>query len=61
MLYAVFTARYSQSPVDKLVECCALLGGADGAHDGLPYDVAVQVLARKAGELKLRHTHRGNS
>ncbi len=34
MLYAVFTARYSQSPVDKLVECCALLGGADGAHDG---------------------------
>ena len=43
MLYAVFIARYSQSPVDKLVECCALLGGADGAHDGLPYDVAVLV------------------
>ena len=29
--------------VDKFVECCALLGGADGAHDGLPYDVAVLV------------------
>ena len=29
--------------VDKLVERCALLGGADGTHDGLPYDVAVLV------------------
>ena len=29
--------------VDKLVERRALLGGADGAHDGLPYDVAVLV------------------
>ncbi len=29
--------------VDKLVERRALLGGADGAHDGLPYDVAVLI------------------
>ena len=29
--------------VDKLVECCALLGGADGSHDWIPYDVAVLV------------------
>lgn len=29
--------------VDKLVKRRALLGGADGAHDGLPYDVAVLV------------------
>ena len=29
--------------VDKLVERCALLSGADGAHDGLPYDVAILI------------------
>ena len=29
--------------VDKLVECCALLGGADGSHDWIPYDVAVLI------------------
>ena len=29
--------------VNKLVECCALLGGADGSHDWIPYDVAVLV------------------
>ena len=29
--------------VDKLVERRALLGGVDGAHDGLPYDVAILV------------------
>ena len=29
--------------VDKLVECCTLLGGADGSHDWIPYDVAVLV------------------
>ena len=29
--------------VDKLVECCALLGGADGSHDGIPYDVAILI------------------
>lgn len=29
--------------VDKLVECCALLGGADGSHDWIPYDVAILI------------------
>ena len=29
--------------VNKLVECRALLGGADGSHDRIPYDVAVLV------------------
>ena len=29
--------------VDKLVECCALLGGANGSHDWIPYDVAILI------------------
>ena len=29
--------------VNKLVECCALLGGADGSHDWIPYDVAILI------------------
>ena len=29
--------------VNKFVERSALLGGADGAHDGLPYDVSVLI------------------
>lgn len=29
--------------VDKLVERCALLGGADGSHDWIPYDVAILI------------------
>ena len=29
--------------VDKLVECCALLGGANGSHDWISYDVAVLI------------------
>ena len=29
--------------VDKLVECCALLGGADGSHDWISYDVAILI------------------
>ena len=29
--------------VDKLIERRALLSGADGAHDGLPYDVAILI------------------
>ena len=29
--------------VDKVVECCALLGGADGSHDWIPYDVAILI------------------
>ena len=44
----LFTCRISllairNRLVDKLVECCALLGGADGSHDWIPYDVAVLV------------------
>ena len=29
--------------IAALALCCALLGGADGSHDWIPYDVAVLV------------------
>ena len=41
MLYAFLLLAICNRLVDKLVECCALLGGADGSHDWIPYDVAI--------------------
>ena len=43
MLYTFLLLAIRNRLVDKLVECCALLGGADGSHDWIPYDVAILI------------------
>ena len=43
MLYAFLLLAIRNRLVDKLVERCTLLGGADGSHDWIAYDVAILI------------------